>query len=515
MDDALQATIRNCPQLPSVPTIAVEVLELARDPSTDMKKLAKVIERDPALSGRVLKTVNSSFYGRNQKVTTIEQSLVVMGLQSVKTLVLGFSLVDGLMKSETAGFDHGRYWKRSFYAACAAKELGVRARVMQAEELFICGLLGDIGMLVLDACMREVFGEACALAQSHGEQHLAERKLLETDHAEVGGFMAEMWKLPPVLSEPIQWHVEPDRAEEGTLRQMARILAAAGRCADVFVDESPAQAIADVRRHVKELVADADEGAADELLEVLGKSVQEAGKAFEFDVGPETRFDAILREANEALIELSLQSQQAAVDLQQKAADMEARFAEREAELKKQATVDGMTGLANRKEFDRFLSEELAESIGMNRPLSLIMIDIDKFKSVNDTHGHQAGDKVIVHMATLLAKHAGEGDLAARYGGEEMAIVLLHTDRATAAAVAEDIRRKLAAAPIDCGDVQLPITASFGVAAFEPGSPLVRPELVLKAADRALYHAKESGRNRVKVFSLPRAAPAATTNKAA
>ena len=505
MDDALQDKIRNCPQLPSVPTIAVEVLELARDPSTDMKKLAGVIERDPALSGRVLKTVNSSFYGRNQKVTTIEQALVVMGLQSVKTLVLGFSLVDGLMKSETGGFDHQKYWKRSFYAAVAAKELGVRARVMQAEELFICGLLGDIGMLVLDAVLGDAFGKACALAESHGEQAQMERKFLQTDHAEVGGFVADMWKLPPVLSEPIAFHVDPDGAEEGTLQHMARVLAAAGRCADVFVDAEPAPAIADVREHVKALVPDAGDDAADELLACLGARVQEAGKAFEFDVGPEAKFEKILREANETLITMSLQTQE---DAARKAAELEAKFAEREAELRRAATTDGMTGLANRKEFDRFLSEELAAAIGMNRPLSLVMVDIDKFKGVNDAHGHQAGDTVIVYVAGLLAGNASDDDLAARYGGEEMALILLDTERATAAAVAEDVRQRLAAKPVDCGDVELAITASFGVAAFEPGSPLTKPELLLKAADRALYHAKESGRNKVKVFSLPRKAAA-------
>ena len=134
------------------------------------------------------------------------------------------------------------------------------------------------------------------------------------------------------------------------------------------------------------------------------------------------------------------------------------------------------------------------------------MLDVDKFKGVNDVHGHTAGDAVLRHLGKLLAGNAGELDLAARYGGEEMALVLPGVDRAAAAAFAEELRSALASRPVSVDEgVALAITASFGIAAFEPGSPLVRPELLLKAADRALYHAKESGRNRVKVFSLPAA----------
>lgn len=514
MDDVLQERIRNSPNLPTLPAVAIEVLNLAREATSDMKELAGVINRDPALAGRVLKTVNSSFYGRNQKVTTIEQALVVMGLQSVKTLVLGFSLVGNLMSRKAGGFEHRTYWRRSFFAACAAKELGVMARLMQTEELFVCGLLSDIGMLLLDTVLGDEYGDVCKLVGSHAEQGPAEMSRLGTNHAEAGGFLAELWKLPPVLSEPIRWHADPDEAEEGTLRQMARVIAAAGRCADVFVDKEPAAAIADVRRLVGGLLSEVpgiepDPMAADTLLERLNQRVTEITTSFEIDLGPRVGYDRILRDANEALIEMTLQTQQQALSLQQQAAHMEAEFAAREAELKKRAATDSLTGLANRGELDRVLGEELAEATGQGERLSLILIDIDHFKSVNDTHGHQAGDAVIRHLAKLLTDNARAGDLPARYGGEEMAMILPRTDRSTAASMAEELRRTLAARPIHADDLKLSITASFGVAAYEPPSPLSKPSLLLGAADKALYHAKNAGRNRVKVFSLPRPAAAA------
>src|SRR5271168_74327 len=113
MNTELIKKIQQCPNLPSIPAIAVQVLELASKPGVDIAEIARVISKDPALSGKILRTVNSSFYGRSQHVSTISHALVILGLQSVKTLVLGFSLVMTLSKSRSKGFKHLAYWRRS------------------------------------------------------------------------------------------------------------------------------------------------------------------------------------------------------------------------------------------------------------------------------------------------------------------------------------------------------------------------------------------------------------------
>lgn len=218
----------------------------------------------------------------------------------------------------------------------------------------------------------------------------------------------------------------------------------------------------------------------------------------------------ILREANEALIELSLQSQQAAADARLQAAEMQSRMSACEEALRKEATTDVLTGLANRRKLDEFLAEELAGACAGGQPLAVVMIDIDRFKSVNDANGHAAGDAVLRFLGHLLRENVEKTDLAARYGGEEFVLVLPGADRATATAMAEHLRQNLSSTAIDCGGgMRLQVTASFGIAAYEPRGPLAQPELLMKAADRALYHAKESGRNRVRVFSLASNAPAA------
>src|SRR3954467_8172562 len=123
MKEDLTKKIRACPTLPSLPAIAVQVLELAQKDHVDIAEIARTISKDPALASKILRTVNSSFYGRSQSISQVSQALVILGLQSVKTLVLGFSLVSNLQQSKSKGFKHLDYWKRSIYAATAAKIL--------------------------------------------------------------------------------------------------------------------------------------------------------------------------------------------------------------------------------------------------------------------------------------------------------------------------------------------------------------------------------------------------------
>ncbi|MDB5320637.1 MAG: diguanylate cyclase, partial [Phycisphaerales bacterium] len=177
--------------------------------------------------------------------------------------------------------------------------------------------------------------------------------------------------------------------------------------------------------------------------------------------------------------------------------------------LKEQVITDTLTGLSSRGRFEQFLSEQFALALTQRRPLSLLMMDLDNFKAVNDAHGHPAGDQVLKAVGKLLRTAARATDLAARYGGEELVLVLPGTGKATAAAIAESIRRAVAAKPVK-GDAQpVPVTLSIGVATLELDSPLKQPAHLLKAADLAVYAAKHGGRNCVKVFSLPGAAGAA------
>ena len=162
------------------------------------------------------------------------------------------------------------------------------------------------------------------------------------------------------------------------------------------------------------------------------------------------------------------------------------------------STVDGLTGVANRRSFDAILRRLAGEAMNSGDDLAMLMIDIDHFKRVNDTWGHQTGDIVLRHLANTLKKAVRGGDHVTRYGGEEFAVILPRTDGASAVNVAENIRQALAREPlmIELTPPMTPITVSIGAACYEPGDPLA--EWVARA-DAALYSAKRDGRDRVEL----------------
>lgn len=166
------------------------------------------------------------------------------------------------------------------------------------------------------------------------------------------------------------------------------------------------------------------------------------------------------------------------------------------AELRRLATHDALTGMLNRREFNRILDEETERAARFGRNFSLVMLDLDHFKSVNDKYGHPAGDAVLVETAGRIIGGLRQVDRAARIGGEEMAIMLVELDHQDALEVAGRHAEKIRNRPIDMGDGQsLRITTSVGVATLPQHG--TTPAELIAAADKALYAAKNNGRNRV------------------
>lgn len=161
---------------------------------------------------------------------------------------------------------------------------------------------------------------------------------------------------------------------------------------------------------------------------------------------------------------------------------------------KNESVTDHMTGLYNRKYMDLKLSEEIERFKREKRPFCIVMADIDKFKSVNDTYGHQVGDQVLKHMAKLIKENIRKTDFAFRYGGEEFMIMLVNADVRNAVHVSEQIRKKLEATNFSLKDLSFNVTSSFGVAQFSADDT---PESCIKLADSRLYTAKQTGRNKI------------------
>jgi diguanylate cyclase (GGDEF)-like protein len=179
----------------------------------------------------------------------------------------------------------------------------------------------------------------------------------------------------------------------------------------------------------------------------------------------------------------------------QRIVELQAKLLEAQELLREQATRDSLTRLWNRHAIFDILSRELARNQRDKSPLGIAMTDIDKFKSINDTHGHQAGDAVLREVANRLQGSIRAYDAVGRYGGEEFLVILPKCDPDQTIIAAERMRESIRASEIVIGERSLSVTASFGVTSL-PGGIATGPERLIKLADEALYQAKAQGRNR-------------------
>ncbi len=160
------------------------------------------------------------------------------------------------------------------------------------------------------------------------------------------------------------------------------------------------------------------------------------------------------------------------------------------------ALTDMLTGTYNRAHFDATLEAELSRSRRSKRPVSLLMIDMDHFKSINDTYGHSVGDQVLKAAANVLQETTRRSDIVCRYGGEEFSVILPDTSNKNALITAEKIRKAMASLKIPCGEQTLRVTISIGISGTSSTFESLSPSELIDQADRALYRSKHNGRNR-------------------
>ncbi len=385
-----------------------------------------------ALASKILKTVNSPFYGLTKQVSTVSNALVILGLQAVKTLALGFSLVSNLQKGErpgapATGFDSTQFWKRSIYAAVGSRVLARKMSVIQQEEAFLAGLMANMGSPVLHRVVGDEFDPL--VEESKGDSGkliaLCQQKF-QLDPPAVSALLAEKWQFPPLLARPIA--LQHSRAEtDPILKPLVDVVSTGVLLADIFVAADPAPAIAIARQELAARFKFPPE-EIESLLEQIGSSAREAASLMDVQIGRQRAYQEILDEAQEAIFALSLQTQQQVQTISREVASLQLK-----------AATDPLTGLANRARFDEFFEEQFRRAYKQERPLALLFIDIDHFKKVNDTHGHQAeATRCARRVARILRSSIRNIDLAARYGGEEFAIVLTETDTTAAAARARN-----------------------------------------------------------------------------
>ncbi len=479
--------------LPTIAPIALRVIEMVDDEDMTIQQLAELIGTDPGLAASLLRLANSAAYSRGQPVVDLGRAAMLLGLRTLKMVTLGFSLIDG---SKAAGsIDGTLVWRRSLATAVLSRQLAPIVGPELSEDAFTAGLLSNVGktaLLDVPAFVEVIDRTGPWLTPDE------ERATIGFSSDELTARILDGWDLPAVLSEAI-WARHPEAPEEQP-GPLGAILCLADWAACMILADDPevvAMALDRATLAAAHLGLTFDE--VQHRIALAGPEFDDLASSFELDAISPPSVDDIVRSAQAGLARMT-------IDIVSQIGEEQLRndeLVETNQELAAAASTDALTGLPNRRTFDAFLSNQISSRMrhGRASAIGLIILDLDHFKSVNDTHGHAVGDEVLIEVGKRLSSGSRRGELVARTGGEEFALVMPVVDPDDLAGAGERLRRMLADQPIQTGAGPLPITCSLGGSwATEVDSSTEKR--LYQTADAALYVSKENGRNRLTVTPL-------------
>lgn len=500
--------ILKSPQLPSVPSVAIKLLDLAQDMDSSTREIVETIKSDPALAAKILRSANSSYFSFRSEIRTLEQAIPLIGRTVITSLALSFSLSAEAMTDGPFIEHYKQYWLRSVVQASAAESLAsFIARKSMASELFMTGLLIDIGQLAMLRVLRDDYIPVVEeLEDGESSLQVCEQSVLGFDHTETGAQLMHQWKFPEAMCDAARHHhgTPTDVTNEESL-ELARVTMVASRVGDYFCSNSPGTALSELR----ELTAASFHFSEETLADFLSKTeerVQVAAELLSADADDLPSAADLMSQACEQLATISIAQHQQTQEtlVQQKLSELERLDLESQnRQLREQAFCDPLTSLYNRRYFDESMQREIDRSCRRGNPIGVLFVDVDRFKQLNDNYGHQLGDTVLARLGAIIAKNVRTADIAARYGGEEFVVLAVDASETGLNVLAERIRQSVENETFCHEETTIPVTVSVG-ATF---ASLCRSDQnissqILESADAAMYESKRRGRNRVTMNSM-------------
>ena len=494
-------------ELPTLPTVASKLVSLTSKEDTTLSDIADLVSKDISLSAKILKVSNSSFYSFSQQIGSIHQAVSILGTNAVRSLVLSFSFLSINASKKKSQFNFQKFWQRSLAMAVASKLILEKVKGADTEEIFVSGLLQNLGELIFARTFPDQYD--LVLAEVNEKQHdsiIAEERIIGANHCYIGFEVAKNWGFPEVLLHPILYHHEPDAytGKDKKITQTIYAVYLSDILTKILFSDTPEEYHRRFRKEAKKLLK-LNAEAIESILNDVHLQVEQAGEYFGLKIKNTRPVQEILQEANIRLSLLNLdydqmnkQLIQAKIDLENLAKELQ----DKNKILNNLANVDGLTEVFNHRYFQNSLEQEISRAERGDAPLALVFADIDHFKQFNDDYGHQVGDFVLKEFCKVLKSHIRKYDTLARYGGEEFVILLPDTTGDDAFQTAEKLRQAIEETAFDDGSESYSVTASFGVASFFPTRiDDFTKDLLINSADQALYESKKSGRNRTTLFA--------------
>ncbi len=498
MKPDLKALTEKTARLPSLPGVAVQIVQLATSRDADVQEVAKVLSLDPALATKMLRFVNSPVYAKQHEIENLRRAVVIMGLNATINLALSFSLLTSMRNQQGRSLDYAQFWRRSLLAATAARELGEVIGELALEELFLTALLQDIGMLALDKVDPTFYAELGDDQVISDQVCAYEKQRADMDHAELGSWLLKKWNLAERTQVGVgASHDLKALPRSHGLARFARCVALSGPVADLFIIE-------DSHSMYSQLAADAkselgiERSQLDEILLKVSTMIPELEALFDLKMAGCELPAEILEQANEALMLRNLETLRTS-DSQQ---DTGETLAQKAQVLDERSRNDALTGVFSRRFFENYLEELVQRTLRSGKGFSLAVAAVDNLEEINKMFGRASGDQALKDVARLLEGSLRAGDVIARYGGEVFAVLLPGAPAEQARAVCERIVALRESLPKRAkGERNVVVSLSMGVVTHCEDFGFESAEEIIEAANSALYSAKMAGRNRVVPFS--------------
>lgn len=499
-------TVLDSPDLPTLPTVASAIISLTSREDVTLSDIADLVSKDIALSAKILKVSNSSFYSFPQQIGSINQAVSILGINAVRSLVLSFSFLSIKAGNKSEHFDFQKFWERSLSQAVAAKLVLEKVKGADTEEIFISGLLQNLGELIFAKTFPEKYEQV--LIRQESESTLVseiEKEILGVDHCTIGYEVAKHWGFPEVLLTPLLFHHDPSQyvGQNNKIKTTVDAVYLSDILINIMHASNPEDYHKLFRKEAKRLLG-LSSADINNILGELHHQVDQSAAYFGLNIKNTKSIQEILQEANIRLSLLNLNYDQINQQLVQAKIKLEVltrELQEKNKILDNLANIDGLTEVYNHRYFQISLDQEISRSLRHQSTISLLLIDIDHFKKFNDTYGHQAGDFVLKNFCAVLLENLRKYDTLARYGGEEFIIILPETTEEEALLVAEKLRSAIDNATFADLNNEYHVTASFGLASACPIKvDAFNKNTLIQQADQALYEAKKAGRNRVVAY---------------